>query len=103
MVLQVACGTFHTMCILDDQNVYAWGAGSAGRLGVGGEGDTPIPTLVEGLQDKGIQSIQVGRRHVLAAPAKPSHRRRPAAATPPAAPTRRAPRARSALPSTRSP
>jgi len=66
MVLQISCGAYHTGCIIDDETVFTWGAGAAGRLGLDHEQDTPVPTAVESLEGKSIKSIQCFDEHTMA-------------------------------------
>ena len=42
MILQLACGSFHTACLADDSSVYTWGAGGSGRLGHESEQVRPL-------------------------------------------------------------
>ena len=46
--LMVACGETHTLCMLRNGLVYAWGKGADGRLGLGAVSDAPKPTKLEG-------------------------------------------------------
>ncbi|CAE7370457.1 Herc4 [Symbiodinium sp. CCMP2592] len=47
-VASVACGEFHTACVLQSApHVYTWGLGLSGRLGHGDEADRYSPTFVE--------------------------------------------------------
>lgn len=48
----VACGSFHTVAVTDLQNVYSWGRGSKGRLGVFTSNDHFVPRLVDSLLGK---------------------------------------------------
>mmetsp|Transcript_12114 Transcript_12114/g.48750 ORF Transcript_12114/g.48750 Transcript_12114/m.48750 type:complete len:602 (+) Transcript_12114:67-1872(+) len=49
-VFQVACGDFHTAALVDGGQMYTWGKGAEGRLGMGDEESRSSPTLVEALQ-----------------------------------------------------
>jgi len=42
-VLQVDCGDAHVVALADDGEVYTWGCGQYGRLGLGTEDDVAIP------------------------------------------------------------
>ena len=66
MVLKLSCGMFHTACVTDDSSVYTWGAGGSGRLGHDNEHDLQVPTLVESLRGKGVQSIRCYAEHTVA-------------------------------------
>lgn len=46
---QVVCGRFHTICVTAQSAVFAWGANSAGQLGLGDRRDRSSPTLVDSL------------------------------------------------------
>lgn len=45
-VTQVTCGWNHSMCLTSTGEVYAWGNGSDGKLGLGDELDRSTPSLV---------------------------------------------------------
>jgi hypothetical protein len=66
MILQISCGDFHSACIDKDEIVYTWGCGGSGRLGHDTELDLPVPTPVETLRSKGIQSIRCFNEHTMA-------------------------------------
>eukprot|EP00794_Sanderia_malayensis_P005950 gene5950-6640_t len=42
-VLQVDCGDAHVVALADDGEVYTWGCGQYGRLGLGTEDDSAVP------------------------------------------------------------
>ena len=65
-VKDVACGLGHTLALLDDGTIYAWGNGSNGRLGLGNTNDRRTATLVAGLRDANIVRIFCGASHSLA-------------------------------------
>jgi len=46
--------------------VYAWGAGSFGRLGVGSDADQFVPKIVEGLRSKEVLHVACGAFHSVA-------------------------------------
>jgi alpha-tubulin suppressor-like RCC1 family protein len=46
-VLQVACGTRHSIAICENRHVYAWGDGSHGKLGLGSAEDRAEPTRID--------------------------------------------------------
>jgi E3 ubiquitin-protein ligase HERC2 len=66
MVLKISAGAYHTACILQNHDVYSWGAGAAGRLGVGHEQDALVPTLVKSLEGKNIHTIKCYAEHTMA-------------------------------------
>jgi E3 ubiquitin-protein ligase HERC2 len=43
----VACGEYHTLALSGAGELWAWGKGEYGRLGVGGASDCPLPELVD--------------------------------------------------------
>lgn len=45
-VVKIACGDSHVIAVTDKHEVYAWGCGECGRLGLGHEDDCDIPQLV---------------------------------------------------------
>lgn len=62
----IACGDSHVVALTTDKQVYTWGCGEYGRLGLGNENDYPIPQLVPlptGYAP--IQSITCGRDNTL--------------------------------------
>lgn len=65
-VRQIACGTGHIMALSDSGDVYAWGTGTAGQLGLGRKRNSPSPQLVWGLMRKGVRQIAAGDAHSLA-------------------------------------
>ena len=64
-VVQVAAGAAHALALTRAGRVYAWGAGSHGRLGLGSESDSPVPSLVRDLP-KGVTWVACSFRHSLA-------------------------------------
>lgn len=43
---QVSCGDQHTVCVTEEGDVYAWGMGRSGALGVGDKRNRSTPTKV---------------------------------------------------------
>eukprot|EP00435_Cladocopium_sp_Y103_P053240 s468_g17.t1 len=63
----VACGEFHTACILQNApHVYTWGLGLSGRLGHGDENDRLTPTFVEALTGMQVSTMACGGHHTAA-------------------------------------
>lgn len=63
---EVACGTEFTVVLMEDGNVYTFGNGNNGKLGIGKETNVETPTLIEELNGKKITSISTGHDHTLA-------------------------------------
>jgi len=63
-VVQFSGGLDHTLALLDDGTVWAWGDNDYGQLGDGGTDDHAIPTLVSGIS--GAVGVECGYRHSLA-------------------------------------
>lgn len=49
MVRQVACGGSHTAALTDNGQLFIWGRGNEGQLGLGDARSRPIPTLLKQL------------------------------------------------------
>lgn len=68
-VVQVECGTHHTMALTADGQVYTWGKGgsffTSTALGQGGTEDSPLPVQVMGLPDRIVQ-VASGSMHCVA-------------------------------------
>ena len=60
----VAAGDVHSVALNVDHGVWAWGAGTWGRLGSGNLNDSPVPIPVGGVS--GIVAIAVGYNHNVA-------------------------------------
>jgi alpha-tubulin suppressor-like RCC1 family protein len=60
----IAAGRAHTVIARPDGQVFAWGAGQRGQLGIGGLADRLSPTEVPGLV--GIVSVSAGAAHSVA-------------------------------------
>ena len=59
-IKQVACGSYHSMALTKDGEVYTWGFGAHGRLGHGSTEDEFMPKRVEALVGENISSIHAG-------------------------------------------
>lgn len=60
---EVACGAYHVMVLTSKNEVYTWGKGANGRLGLGDVEDRKSPTLVEALKDKHVKIIACGSNY----------------------------------------
>ncbi|KAG9416335.1 hypothetical protein AC1031_000736 [Aphanomyces cochlioides] len=66
VVVQIACGSGHTVVLDNKGDVYTWGRGDDGRLGHGDNGWKFVPRLVEALQNKQIKQVTCGSYHTAA-------------------------------------
>lgn len=66
MVVQVACGKSHTMCVTAQSQVFAWGANDVGQLGVGDLQGRHNPSLVDALWALPVVQLAAGDSHSLA-------------------------------------
>ena len=62
-VRQIATGKSHVLALSDTGDVYAWGGGSSGQLGLGRRKNYPSPQLVWGMMRKGVRQIGAGDYH----------------------------------------
>lgn len=63
---QVSCGSSHTACVTLDGQLFVWGVGDGGRLGLGAEMSTQLePILVESLLDEKVIQVACGNNHTL--------------------------------------
>ncbi|KDO32822.1 hypothetical protein SPRG_02515 [Saprolegnia parasitica CBS 223.65] len=65
-VVQIACGSGHTVVLDENGDVYTWGRGDDGRLGHGDNGWKFVPRLVEALHGKRIKQVTCGSYHTAA-------------------------------------
>ncbi len=63
-VSAVAAGGHHSMALLANATVVAWGAGGFGQLGDGESTESSVPVAVQGLS--GVKAIAAGANHSLA-------------------------------------
>ncbi|CDQ87218.1 unnamed protein product [Oncorhynchus mykiss] len=63
----VSCGQAHSMALNEQGQVFAWGAGGGGQLGLGTAEETvPIPRLIKKLCEHRISQIMCGNKHCIA-------------------------------------
>jgi len=62
-VSHIACGEAHSACVSDTGELFMWGTGSYGRLGLGDELDYFIPTRVSSLSGVAVASASLGILH----------------------------------------
>ena len=60
---QIAVGAKHILALSDSGDVYAWGTGTSGQLGLGKRRSFPSPQLVWGMMRKGVRQIGAGDYH----------------------------------------
>ncbi|KAJ0246339.1 Brevis radix (BRX) domain-containing protein [Hirschfeldia incana] len=59
-VKEIACGSHHVAVLTSFGNVYTWGKGANGQLGLGDVRDRNSPVLVESLGDRLVESVACG-------------------------------------------
>ncbi|KAJ8550184.1 hypothetical protein K7X08_033891 [Anisodus acutangulus] len=59
-VTQISSGSYHVAVLTSKGNVYTWGKGSNGQLGLGDTEDRNCATLVEALRDRQVEHIACG-------------------------------------------
>ncbi|XP_017205802.1 RCC1 and BTB domain-containing protein 2 isoform X2 [Oryctolagus cuniculus] len=61
-VIEVACGSYHSLVLTSDGEVFAWGYNNSGQVGSGPTANQPIPRRVTGcLQNKVVVNIACGQ------------------------------------------
>lgn len=67
-VVSVSCGFAHTACVSDGGQLFVWGSGNSGRLGLGRarQSDVYTPTFVESLSGHDIVQVSCGVTHTVA-------------------------------------
>ncbi|XP_034614407.1 RCC1 and BTB domain-containing protein 1 isoform X3 [Trachemys scripta elegans] len=66
-VIEVACGSHHSMALSSDGDVYAWGYNNCGQVGSGSTANQPTPRKVSNcLQTKMVVSIACGQTSSMA-------------------------------------
>ncbi|XP_069859290.1 RCC1 and BTB domain-containing protein 2 isoform X2 [Dipodomys merriami] len=61
-VIEVACGSYHSLVLTSDGEVFAWGYNNSGQVGSGSTVNQPIPRRVTGyLQNKVVVNIACGQ------------------------------------------
>ncbi|KAM7515922.1 hypothetical protein LguiA_005505 [Lonicera macranthoides] len=59
-VKEISSGSYHVAVLTSRGNVYTWGKGANGQLGVGDSEDRNTPNLVEVLRERQVESITCG-------------------------------------------
>jgi hypothetical protein len=65
-IAQVACGRSHSLALTSEGDVYSWGAGESGQLGLGKMAPSFTPRYVSALQSTPIALVTTGAAHVAA-------------------------------------
>ncbi|KAM3570285.1 hypothetical protein VYU27_007655 [Nannochloropsis oceanica] len=65
-VVQIACGSGHTVVLTEDKDVWSWGRGDDGRLGHADNHWKYVPHLVTALSGKSIKQVTCGSYHTAA-------------------------------------
>lgn len=63
VVVEVACGGFHSACVDSKGRVWVWGGGEHGQLGLGTRSNRLQPTKVSSLDGEGVSSVACGWSH----------------------------------------
>ncbi|KAK3211431.1 hypothetical protein Dsin_016137 [Dipteronia sinensis] len=58
-IVQISCGWRHTLAVTERQNVFSWGRGTNGQLGLGESSDWNIPKIIEPLSHDGSSGQQI--------------------------------------------
>ncbi|CAN6854693.1 unnamed protein product [Brassica oleracea] len=58
-LVQVSCGWRHTLAVTERNNVFAWGRGTNGQLGIGESIDRNSPKIIEALSVDGARGQQI--------------------------------------------
>ncbi|KAG9442490.1 hypothetical protein H6P81_018344 [Aristolochia fimbriata] len=59
-VKEISTGSYHVAILTTSGNVYTWGMGANGRLGMGDVEDRNSPALVEALKDRQVENVACG-------------------------------------------
>lgn len=68
-VIQIACGEYHSLALTNSQDIYAWGRGFEGQLGIAAKGKVEIaakPTFIPFFDKKKVKCIAAGSYYSLA-------------------------------------
>ncbi|CEO97817.1 CAP-Gly domain-containing protein [Plasmodiophora brassicae] len=69
-VVEIGCGSRHSICLTDQQRVLTWGNGHQGQLGHGDLSNFTLPHSVISLEGKGIRQVGAGAGQSLACTSK---------------------------------
>eukprot|EP01132_Coremiostelium_polycephalum_P008032 gene8032-9880_t len=65
VIIKIACGTWHSLVLTNENEVYSFGFGEHGQLGHSNNESSPYPKLIDSLFDLKIVSISCGNRSSL--------------------------------------
>ncbi|CAN0164477.1 unnamed protein product [Ectocarpus sp. 6 AP-2014] len=74
-IIQVACGSYHTISLDDEGRVYPFGRNNHGQLGTGTREDACRPCFVEGLSQSFVCQVAAGFYHTLCLTGPPLERK----------------------------
>ena len=63
---QIAAGSFYSLAITDDGNMYSWGEARMGQLGTGKHQDVKVPSQIQFPGDAKMKICSAGFGHSLA-------------------------------------
>ena len=67
IVRNICCGGYHTLALTAERQVYAWGRGEFGQLGLGHDNNETEPRLIDTLAQQGaVLTLAAGENHSLA-------------------------------------
>ncbi|XP_047330101.1 ultraviolet-B receptor UVR8 [Impatiens glandulifera] len=69
-VVGISCGWRHTLAVTETHNVFSWGRGTNGQLGLGESVDRNIPKIIEPLSVDGSNGLQIESANVELIPGK---------------------------------
>jgi alpha-tubulin suppressor-like RCC1 family protein len=62
-LIDICCGSDHSLALNSSGEVYAWGSNSFGQLGIGCNSDQLLPKKVYGLEEENVITISCGGYH----------------------------------------
>ena len=62
----VQAGGSHTLALSDTGELYTWGCGHSGRLGIGSMSNSNLPLFIAALEGQRVVSIAAGSAHSIA-------------------------------------
>jgi E3 ubiquitin-protein ligase HERC4 len=62
-IAQVAAGDYHSMALNREGQLFAWGSGSWGKLGLSYDGNVTAPRVISTLTSTSVKSVACGSHH----------------------------------------